>query len=95
MSHPIKIATCCYCGARTMLKPTARDGHELACASCAAPLHEMKWLKMPEREEPKRLPKRRVASAARPRKLKRKKHKLHRLKDWLEDAWDEIEDIFD
>ncbi|MFY0692239.1 MAG: hypothetical protein JXR14_10010 [Paracoccaceae bacterium] len=95
MAHPVKIATCCYCGARTMLKPTARDGHELACASCAAPLHEMKWLKMPDREPPKRTAERPSSYAPRPRKPKRKTHKIRRLKDWLEDAWDEIEDIFD
>ena len=41
-----KIATCNYCGRRTMLQPTARGGHELACASCGAPLHEMKSVKI-------------------------------------------------
>ncbi len=39
-----KIATCCYCGSRTALRLTARDGHELACGKCGAPLHEMKAL---------------------------------------------------
>ncbi len=48
MATPTKLATCCYCSSRTLLKPTARDGHELACGSCGAPLHEMKWLKQPE-----------------------------------------------
>ncbi len=28
--HATKIATCCYCGRRQTLKPTARGGHELA-----------------------------------------------------------------
>jgi len=43
--HTQKIATCCYCGARTILQLTARSGHELACASCGAPIHEMKPLR--------------------------------------------------
>lgn len=47
MPEHTKLATCSYCSARTMLVPSARDGHELACASCGAPLHEMKWLRSP------------------------------------------------
>jgi hypothetical protein len=47
MPERTKLATCCYCGARTMLVPSARNGHELACGACGAPLHEMKWLKAP------------------------------------------------
>jgi hypothetical protein len=45
MAHQMKIATCSYCGRRQALRMTARGGHELACGSCGAPLHEMKWLK--------------------------------------------------
>ena len=39
-----KIATCCYCGARTALR-LDRARHELACAACGAPLREMKALR--------------------------------------------------
>ena len=54
-----KIATCSYCGRRQTLRLTARDGHELACGSCGAPLHEMKWLKPPAPDRPvKRSPRR-------------------------------------
>lgn len=95
-----KIATCCYCGSRTMLKLTARQGHELACGRCGAPLHEMKALKL----EPGR-PSRRASAVAdpvqdwrreeayRPRKKKKRRKPL-----WsraLEEAFDVIEDIFD
>ncbi|WP_424975111.1 hypothetical protein [Dinoroseobacter sp. S124A] len=55
MHEHTKVATCSYCSARTMLVPSARDGHELACGSCGAPLHEMKWLKTPT--EPGKKPK--------------------------------------
>lgn len=48
MPDQTKIATCSYCGRRQTLKLTARDGHELACGACGAPLHEMKWLKPPQ-----------------------------------------------
>lgn len=46
MPHQTKIATCSYCGRRQTLRLTARDGHELACGSCGAPLHEMKALRV-------------------------------------------------
>lgn len=103
MSHPIKIATCCYCGARSLLKPTARQGHELACGACGAPLHEMKWLKSPEPAAPKRAPARPTRAVqpkfqSSPKPKKRKKPKKRRdpfFKDLLEDAWDFVEDIFD
>ncbi|MHA7889060.1 hypothetical protein [Roseicyclus sp.] len=52
MPDQTKIATCSYCGRRQTLKLTARDGHELACGACGAPLHEMKWLKSPQPDRP-------------------------------------------
>lgn len=96
MRPQIKLATCCYCGGRSLLKPTARGGHELACGTCGAPLHEMKWLKVPEASAPKRTapaPKpKSYAKPAKPRKMRRRKPLWRRA---LEEAWDEIEDIFD
>jgi hypothetical protein len=99
MGH--KIATCCYCGARTVLV-LDRDRHELACACCGAPLHEMKT--MPKREaatlrakpRPMPLPRQdygpeRVASPPR-RKAKPRKGFGRRV---LEEIWDTVEDIFD
>ncbi|MGI3209808.1 hypothetical protein ACROSR_01700 [Roseovarius tibetensis] len=41
MAH--KIATCTYCGTRAALV-LDRARHELTCASCGAPLHDMKAL---------------------------------------------------
>ncbi len=43
MHRNTKIATCCYCGSRTVLR---LDGarHELCCAQCGAPLHALKKL---------------------------------------------------
>lgn len=99
MKNSTKIATCCYCGARSMLKLTARDGHELACGSCGAPLHDLKWLKAPIAEKPKRSPSRSIKSdRSSPRPVKRIKHVKRRKSRWkelIEDIWDEIEDIFD
>ncbi|WP_226624493.1 hypothetical protein [Alloyangia pacifica] len=39
------IATCCYCGSRTALALNGTQRHELACASCGAPLRQLKNLK--------------------------------------------------
>lgn len=105
MTHATKIATCCYCGRRQTLRPTARDGHELACGACGAPLHEMKWLKPPEkrRETVKRSPERPAphgfaggsARPERPKKARKKKRRTPMWKKALEEAFDVIEDIFD
>ncbi|MDJ0822410.1 MAG: hypothetical protein QNJ09_11465 [Paracoccaceae bacterium] len=45
MTKGTKIATCCYCGARTALVLRGKERHELSCASCGAPLHDMKMLR--------------------------------------------------
>ncbi|QXT41225.1 hypothetical protein [Gymnodinialimonas ceratoperidinii] len=107
MPHATKIATCCYCGRRQMLRPTARDGHELACGACGAPLHEMKWLKPPEARgaQVKRSPERVAPHGHRPddrapqrpqkAQKKRKKRRKPLWQKALEEAFDVIEDIFD
>jgi hypothetical protein len=102
MPDRTKIATCSYCGARAMLVPTARDGHELACASCGAPIHDLKWLKArdPERKAPKRAPAAPYAAhrGRRPDPHDYKRRKKRRKPLWkkaLGEAVDLIEDIFD
>ncbi len=101
MPYQTKIATCCYCGSRTALKLTARKGHELACGSCGAPLHEMKALKLdPTPETPAKKEnlfadapfRAKQAMYKKPKKKKRRKGFLRRA---LEEVWDEVEDIFD
>lgn len=39
-----KIATCSFCGTRAALVLRGEDRHELSCASCGAPLHDLKML---------------------------------------------------
>ena len=102
--HTQKIATCSYCGARTILQLTARGGHELACASCGAPVHEMKPLRMDRSRSPGDRPKRRapegyIADIHGPRggyaPQKRKKRKGGGLWRVLEEVADVVEDILD
>ncbi|MCZ4352359.1 hypothetical protein O4H61_07505 [Roseovarius aestuarii] len=45
-----KIATCCYCGTRAALVMRSEGRHELSCAACGAPLHNMKAI--PARAHP-------------------------------------------
>ena len=95
-----KIATCCYCGSQTVLKLTARGGHELACGRCGAPLHEMKSLRVrkdPDRKvkpgRPSPGPRSRNDHDDGPRRRKKRRKPI-----WsraLEEAFDFVEDIFD
>ena len=102
MPDTTKIATCSYCGRRQTLRLTAREGHELACGACGAPLHEMKWLKPPETRAPANRSAPRPAPHGyglpeRPVKARRKKKKK-RSKIWkkaFEEVFDVLEDIFD
>ncbi|WP_416916375.1 MAG: hypothetical protein ACMUJJ_06395 [Roseicyclus sp.] len=101
MPHSTKIATCSYCGMRQALRLTARGGHELACGSCGAPLHEMKWLKAPDPAHPKKpSPRARAPHGAPlppmgqdrlpPRPVKRRKSLWKRA---LGEVWDMVEDV--
>ncbi|MBX2855076.1 MAG: hypothetical protein KTR21_08815 [Rhodobacteraceae bacterium] len=61
MAETIKIASCCYCGARAALTlgDVSRDGftrHELACANCGAPISMLKRLKVEAAPTPVRRP---------------------------------------
>ena len=102
MGYPTKIATCCYCGTKAALV-LDRARHELSCASCGAPLHDMKRLPGAPREEPRRnipayMPHRaqarrkRVAESLPPGRSKRRKSLLRRF---VEEAIDVLEDVFD
>lgn len=107
MPYQTKIATCSYCGSRQTLKLSARDGHELACGSCGAPLHEMKWLKSdrdtaavkrsPRRPAPHGDPGARGWQEDRPdpRKRKHRKRRKGLLREVFEEAFDVLDDIFD
>lgn len=94
-----KIATCCYCGTRAALVLRGATRHELSCASCGAPLHDMKRLpadraSAPARKVPPRAEKPR-SSHERWEKPKKRKKKKARGRKMLGELFDVIEDIFD
>jgi DNA-directed RNA polymerase subunit RPC12/RpoP len=96
MKPQTKFATCSYCGSRTILKPTARGGHELACASCGAPLHEIKAMPLERLREPDRRkqPYKRHSTRPRNRRYKNRTRKSLWQKGF-EELFDAVEDIFD
>ena len=90
----VKIATCCYCGTRAALTLKGHRRHELACASCGAPLHVMKRLKAkPEPAVQRHVPRQGVPHRPMPRRPKRRSLSIKRR--LLAKAFDAIEDIFD
>lgn len=104
MGHPTKIATCCHCGSRTVLK-IAKARHELSCANCGAPLRDLKMLpKAPKparpsvshRSERRRFPEEaKVAAYKKTKPRKTKKQRRGWLKNIAEEIFDVVEDIFD
>lgn len=97
MPQGVKIATCCYCGTRAALRLRGTDRHELSCAACGAPLHEMKRLRQDHAGKPVR-PKRRPPAAVPSRRSRCKPLKMRRKGFWreaLEEAFDFAEDLFD
>lgn len=103
MGYPTKIATCCHCGTRATLR-LDKGRHALSCASCGAPLSDLKMLPgaapkkkpaishwAPKREFHK--PERAVEYKKRkPRKAKRRSKWF---KNMAEELFDFVEDIFD
>ncbi|MCV6584393.1 MAG: hypothetical protein OIF47_02550 [Marinibacterium sp.] len=102
MGYPTKIVTCCYCGTRAALVLKGRDRHELACASCGAPLHALKNLPRAAVDADAAGPARsgapwqdsRAGKPAKPRKQK-KKRKKSLFRKAMSEAFDLIEDILD
>ncbi|MEM1075438.1 MAG: hypothetical protein AAF665_15745 [Pseudomonadota bacterium] len=107
MAHTTKIATCCYCGTRAALV-LDQTRHELTCANCGAPLHNMKRLRDTPRDAPAETAHVPERHAKKTKKAKRQKYdddrqwKKRRVKKrkgamrhFLEEAFDVIEDIFD
>lgn len=99
-----KIATCCYCGTRAALVLTGEQRHELSCASCGAPLHNLKMLPISPTQatapaatlarprsakRPKPAPRKRRKSVKKNNKRKGLAHKA------LSELWDVVDDIFD
>lgn len=99
MDPVTKIGTCCYCGTRALLSLEGTTRHELACASCGAPLHNLKQLKQPSVEaRPARAMGRPKAKATVKRTKTKKVEKPRKKRGWgywIREAIDEIEDIFD
>jgi hypothetical protein len=97
MDRITKIATCCYCGARSTLV-LDRERRELACPSCAAPLHNLKQVKV-DRKPAKPSPKPAKAkyeakSDKRPKYDKPKKKHKKRKPLWYK-ALEEVIDLID
>jgi len=95
-----KIATCSYCGTRAALV-LDKGRHELTCASCGAPLHEMKAMPKrkagaarPDPERPVMRPRPRAFDRQNDYKYRKKKKKFRR-ESWGERLWDVAEDLFD
>ncbi len=99
------IATCCYCGARAALVLDGTSRHELSCASCGAPLRQLKNLKteasragvIPHpKPHPDRDMLRKAEKAARKAAKKAKKRKRKSpAKKALSGMFDLLDDIFD
>lgn len=108
MPQTAKIATCCYCGTRAVLV-LDQGRHELSCAGCGAPLHNLKRMPQPAQAPAKPArgarPKRRKPAGKRayapeysrrkPRKTYRKRPKRRWGRELLEELWDIVEDVFD
>ena len=97
-----KIATCSYCGTRAALV-LDRGRHELSCASCGAPLHEMKALHAGRPDLPTRRHRdgsdvpapHRVMREPKHAKAKKAKRRKGLARRFFEEAFDVLEDIFD
>lgn len=101
MADLTRIATCSYCRTRSVLRLRNIGHMELTCASCGAPLHEMKPLKV---DRPGKRIQRAPEVVRRPDKPKRHKRQERKRRkrssgfvDWIDDldVFDWVEDLLD
>ncbi|MFV0473967.1 MAG: hypothetical protein ACK5MQ_07125 [Pikeienuella sp.] len=91
----VTLITCCYCGARDVMRMGKGERRVLGCLSCGAPIRKIEPMKQGSApapaEPPKRLNKHRKKDRHHAwKKRKKKKSFLHKLTD----AFD-LDDIFD
>ncbi len=89
-----KIATCCYCGTRSVLRLRGKHQHELSCANCGAPLRALKNLPREQINAPTKPapPVKHVTADKRRKKPKRSMPSRRRL---FAKMWDELEDVIE
>lgn len=86
-----KILTCNYCGTRAALV-LDKGRHELVCASCGAPLHDIKQMPVDDTRPAPRI----RDFDDRPRKtMKKKKKKKSKSRRMMSEVFDLLDDIFD
>ncbi|WP_435310875.1 hypothetical protein [Primorskyibacter sedentarius] len=104
MTANYKIATCCYCGTRAALQLRGDVQHELACASCGAPLHNLKMLKADvaadnsaprHKVDPRQRPHSSGKKAMYQKPAKKRKKRKGLTARLFEEAFDAIEDLLD
>lgn len=103
MGYPTKIATCCHCGTKAALRlDTGR--HELSCASCGAPLRDLKMLPVSRKAEksavshraaPQHFASKSKAVASKKSKPRKAKKRRGWFKDIAEELFDFVEDVLD
>ncbi len=103
MSKRTKIATCCFCGTKAALR-LDKGRHELTCASCGAPLRDLKMLPAETGKARKavshRPPSRAFAddpqaAAYRAQKPRKQRRRGRWLKKVAEELFDLVEDVLD
>ncbi len=101
IAYPSKIATCCHCGTRALLR-LGKGHHSLSCSACGAPLRVLKAFPVadtalrsavthqPKTQKARKRPK---IETAKYKVYKKKRKSLFRK--FAEEAFDFVEDIFD
>jgi hypothetical protein len=102
VTYPTKIATCCFCGSKAAL--TLDVGrHELSCAQCGAPLHDLKQIPVPKPKNAggvaspalRHFPTAKPTKRSPKPKVKPQKRRKSWLKSLASEVFDVVEDIFD
>ncbi len=92
----VKMMTCCYCGARDVMRMGKGARVALSCLSCGAPVLKFEAMKPAEAPPPRApLPERinrHQRRAPHEALLTRKRKKRSSL---VERIWDKVEDVFD
>lgn len=97
----MKMVTCCYCGARDVMRVGKGARVTLSCLTCGAPVRKMETVKTdaptpPPAETPKKVNRHRRPKHFEAIKRRKKKRKsiFARVLDELDDVFD-LDDIFD
>lgn len=91
----VKMITCCYCGARDVMRVAKGRRMALSCLTCGAPVRKMETVRADAPAPAPAEPAEKINRHKRPKHFDAVRKRKKKRKSASKRIWDVVEDIFD